>query len=123
MGLDPSVWGPKAWFFLHSVTLAYPDNPTPEQQKQYADFFELLKFTLPCPGCRYHYAETIKHDPPKNHTSSRKELVRWLLSIHNQVNKTNNKPNFLNQNKSKVNNLFKINTTDFEEIVNIIYEK
>ena len=37
--------------------------------------------------------------------------------------KTNNKPDFLNENKSKVNNLFKISTTDFEEIVNIIYEK
>ena len=37
--------------------------------------------------------------------------------------KTNNKPDFLNENKSKVNNLFKIHTTDFEEIVNIIYEK
>ena len=37
--------------------------------------------------------------------------------------KTNNKPDFLNENKSKVNDLFKINTTDFREIVNIVYEK
>ena len=30
--MDPLIWGPHAWFFLHSITLVYPDNPS-EQEK------------------------------------------------------------------------------------------
>ena len=26
--MNPEIWGPPAWMFLHSISLAYPKNPT-----------------------------------------------------------------------------------------------
>ena len=37
--MDPRIWGPPAWTFLHSVTLAYPDNPTETDRTNYKKFF------------------------------------------------------------------------------------
>ena len=31
--MNPKIWGPHAWIFLHSITLNYPENPTPELKK------------------------------------------------------------------------------------------
>ena len=44
--MDPNVWGPPAWLFLHSVTLNYPKNPTPQDQEDYRIFFDSLNVTL-----------------------------------------------------------------------------
>ena len=26
--MEPNIWGPGAWTFLHSITFQYPENPT-----------------------------------------------------------------------------------------------
>jgi hypothetical protein len=26
--LNPKIWGPSGWFFIDSIVLSYPDNPT-----------------------------------------------------------------------------------------------
>ena len=50
--MDPNIWGPSGWLFLHTITLMYPENPNPIEQKQYYDLFHSLQYTLPCPSCR-----------------------------------------------------------------------
>ena len=37
--MDPEVWGPHGWYFLHSITLAYPDNPTDDDKTYHKNFF------------------------------------------------------------------------------------
>ena len=37
--MDPKVWGPNAWIFLHSITMNYPKNPTNEDKEKYRTFF------------------------------------------------------------------------------------
>ena len=37
--MNPEVWGPPAWTFLHSITLAYPDNPSDIDKSNYENFF------------------------------------------------------------------------------------
>ena len=39
---DPKVWGPKAWFFLESIAMAYPTKPTYDQKKAAENFFSAL---------------------------------------------------------------------------------
>ena len=37
--MDPKIWGPPGWFFIHSVTLVYPDNPTETEKNNFKRFF------------------------------------------------------------------------------------
>ena len=89
--MNPEVWGPPAWTFLHSVTLAYPDNPSDIDKYNYENFFNILQPILPCAKCSYNYMKHLQEDPITNHLDSKKSLVNWLINVHNKVNKSNNK--------------------------------
>ena len=89
--MNPEIWGPGAWLFLHSITLAYPNNPTELDKQNYKTFFEILKNVIPCKKCSYNYSKNIKDNNISNHLDSKVSLVKWLVNIHNQVNIENNK--------------------------------
>ena len=91
--ITPEVWGPHGWKFIHYVTLAYPEHPTPAQKEKYKAFLILLKDVLPCSLCANHYAENLQSHPLTDEVLSTKEnLVKWGIEIHNIVNKSKNKP-------------------------------
>jgi predicted RND superfamily exporter protein len=91
--ITPNVWGPHGWKFIHYITMAYPENPTLTQKEKYKVFLLLLKDVLPCSLCAKHYEENLNILPLSNHVlSSRENLVRWGIDIHNKVNESNNKP-------------------------------
>jgi hypothetical protein len=77
-------WGPAAWKFLHSVTFAFPENPTLQDQQDAESLFLSLRSMLPCQACREHYESEIALHPPD--TRSRQILSRWLVDLHNRVN-------------------------------------
>lgn len=78
-------WGPAGWKFLHTITFAYPTNPTLKTKKRYMMFFKSLKYVLPCPVCRAGYAHNVKGLSLK-HMRNQDTLARWLVGVHNQVN-------------------------------------
>ena len=82
--MEPNIWGPSAWLFLHSVTFQYPENPTEVEKLNYNHFFTSLQHVLPCPTCRKHYKENLEKLPIA--LNSKKELIEWLIDIHNEVN-------------------------------------
>jgi len=82
-------WGPHAWVFLHSITFNYPDHPSDTDKQIYYDFFKSLQNILPCPKCKSHYQENFKNIPIQ--LQSRKDLIHWLINIHNEVNSQNHK--------------------------------
>lgn len=90
--MEPNIWGPPAWTFLHSVTLNYPDNPSSEHKTNYKNFFESLGDVLPCPTCKKHYKENIIKHPIR--LDSKDDLTKWLVDIHNKVNEQNDKTIF-----------------------------
>lgn len=90
--MDPELWGPKLWFFLHTISFEYPDNPSSEIKKYHIDFFKNIRGVLPCDICRTHYTEFIKNNPIENYLDNKDSLIRWVLKCHNNVNKLNNKP-------------------------------
>ena len=77
-------WGPSAWKFLHTVTFAYPEEPSLLEQQHADNLFQSLSVLLPCEKCREHYILEIRNNPPN--TTSRATLSSWLVDIHNNVN-------------------------------------
>ena len=91
--MNPKIWGPSAWIFLHSVTFNYPDNPTEEIKNKYKVFFESLQFVLPCEKCQNNYKKKlVKYELSPEVLKNKKVLIEWLIDIHNEVNKSNNQP-------------------------------
>lgn len=84
--MDPNIWGPHAWHFLHTITLFYPINPTPKQKKTYKLFFHNLADVLPCSHCSSNYKFHLKQLPIDDFLHNRQTLVSWLVKIHNLTN-------------------------------------
>ena len=79
-------WGSHAWKFLHAVTFAYPDDPGKMTKIRYLTFFKLLRYVLPCSVCREGYS-TDSHDLTLATMKNRDTLSRWLVTVHNRVNR------------------------------------
>jgi len=93
MTLNPKVWGPHGWFFMHSITLAYPDSPTKEDKENIINFFNSVGKVLPCHKCRKNFKKHSAKLPLTDKiVSSREELVKWLIDFHNEVNEVTHKP-------------------------------
>lgn len=91
--MKPDIWGPHAWIFLHSITLDYPDNPTENDKKNFSAFFNSLGYVLPCTKCKLNFKTHLEKYPLTNNAlSSKTKLIKWLIDIHNEINKINNKP-------------------------------
>jgi hypothetical protein len=85
-------WGPNAWKFLHTVTFAYPPNPSIDQQRAADSFFSSLAPLLPCSECQTHYTSELATHPPD--TRSGATLSAWLVDLHNRVNTRLGKPQY-----------------------------
>lgn len=90
--MDPNLWGPKGWYFIHSIALAYPDNATDKQKEKYKTFFLTLGDVLPCPVCQGHYKENVNEKDLDRALKSKKFLFNWTVNIHNKINVLNDKP-------------------------------
>lgn len=85
--IDPNLWGPPAWKFLHYVTISYPDDPTYQDKEKIKNFFISLSNIIPCEKCRVHFAINLNKFPlTDNVLSCRYNLINWLREIHNEVN-------------------------------------
>jgi len=90
--MNPQIWGPHAWFFLHTITLSYPENPSETDKKQMYDFFMSLSNILPCLNCMRHFKNHMNKYPITPFLDNRKLLVSWLVMLHNMVNVSTKKP-------------------------------
>lgn len=84
--MNQNIWGPSMWFSLHTITFAYPLNPTSIEKANYKIFFENFKNVIPCSVCKKNYIRHLKEHPIDNYLSCRKKLVYWLIDLHNLVN-------------------------------------
>jgi len=120
--MNPEIWGPPTWMFLHSVSLAYPKNPLEEDRKNYSKFFNNLQPVLPCYKCSMNYLHHIQEDPVENHLDNKESLVKWLIGMHNKVNKLNNK-DILSYDEviDKYKNIYSLKNNDSFDKENEIY--
>lgn len=84
----PSVWGPAAWFFLHSVALAQVDEiPTDKQDRLRRFFVDDLAYLLPCPACVKSVQDHVNAMEIEEDTfASRDSVFEFVWALHNLVN-------------------------------------
>jgi len=130
MSIPPETWGPFFWHTFHLVALGYSNDPSYSEKKAAKDFFESMKFLIPCPQCREHYKVFLEELPITPHLDSGKDLFRWSVVLHNRVNKSLGKKEY-NESLSrafylrlgKLQRSPVITTTDFAEADNSAYLK
>lgn len=86
--MNPNIWGPHLWHFLHTITLNYPSKPSTQQQTQMWHFLYSLQFVLPC-SCQENYTKHLTNHPPPLY--SQRKLFRWMVDLHNDINVRNRK--------------------------------
>ena len=84
--MDPKIWGPHQWFMMHVISFTYPDEPSPHDKRIYDDYYATLKDVLPCDACKKHYNTYFLQHPIGPHLDRRKDLIQWVINIHNFVN-------------------------------------
>lgn len=95
MSISPDFWGPSAWKFLHSVSFAYPDNPSQEEKRQNIDLILNLQYILPCYACREHVKQNLRTmNFNINHMKNKETFSRFIYDLHNEVNKMLGKPKY-----------------------------
>ena len=105
INLNPQIWGPPAWFFIESIIISYPKNPTIEEKESYKNFFNSLPYILPCQKCKEHFKRFLSKYPLDNSILKSKErFIIWILSAHNNVKKVNNSKNISIENFYKFYN-------------------
>jgi FAD-linked sulfhydryl oxidase len=88
--LTKGVWGPRAWHWLHSKSVDYPENPSRQQKlSMLAEFWGFVQ-TLPCPTCRSHATIYARSFPPD--LSGSRGFQIWAWRFHNAVNQRLGKP-------------------------------
>ena len=92
LSFNSDIWGPKAWFFLDTIILSYPDIPTHRDMIIYKNFYNNLSSILPCIKCAEHYTTNLQKYPLTTYIlSSKYKLIRWWLKMHNAVRIKSNK--------------------------------
>jgi len=92
MALDPNVWGPPMWFFLHTSAFTYPIYPNEITKKKYYDFFQNLHLFIPIESMGSHFSKLLDEYPLAPYLDNRESLTRWVWFIHNKINQKLEKP-------------------------------
>ncbi|KDQ12021.1 hypothetical protein BOTBODRAFT_34880 [Botryobasidium botryosum FD-172 SS1] len=87
-----ALLGQSTWRLLHTMTLRYPEHPTPDERAALKSYFYLQARLYPCGECAEEFQQLLEKYPPQ--TSSRKTASLWLCHIHNLVNERLKKPQY-----------------------------
>lgn len=90
--LNPNVWGPHYWFFLHTIAYCYPETPNEFTKRKYYDLIQNMPLFIPNPEIAKRFAETLDKYPISPYLNSRESFVRWTIYVHNYVNRQLDKP-------------------------------
>jgi hypothetical protein len=90
--LDPKVWGPHYWFFLHTLAMTYPHHPNSVTKKKYYEFIQNLPLFLPVEEVSGEFSKLIDKYPITPYLDNRDSFVRWMHFIHNKINEKLEKP-------------------------------
>jgi len=93
MGLDPKVWGPHYWFFLHTVAMCYPHRPNTITKKKYYEFIHNIPMFIPVETMATYFSQLLDQYPVSPYLDSRDAFIRWMHFIHNKINQRLEKPN------------------------------
>ncbi|KAK4928362.1 hypothetical protein LTR28_011893, partial [Elasticomyces elasticus] len=84
--------GRAAWKLFHTVFARFPDKPTTDESTALQSYIHLFQRLYPCGECAAHFRTIIDKYPPQ--VSSRSVAAAWGCHVHNEVNKSLDKPIF-----------------------------
>lgn len=90
--LDPNVWGPHYWFFLHTISMTYPHHPNAVTKKKYYEFIQNLPIFIPVEAMSGELSKLIDQYPITPYLDNRESFIRWVWFIHNKINQKLEKP-------------------------------
>ena len=90
--LDPKVWGPHFWFFLHTLAMTYPNHPNTITKKKYYELIQNLPLFLPVEEISSDFSKLLEQYPVTPYLDNRDSFVRWMHFIHNKINEKLEKP-------------------------------
>jgi len=89
-----AIWGPLGWMTLHSVSLSYPESPTPNEQQLMTTWLDLFRDTITCATCKQHFTTTLQNYRMRfpRMMESRQSFAMFAFRVHNTVNARLSKP-------------------------------
>lgn len=90
--LDPKIWGPHYWFFLHTLAMTYPHHPNAVTKKKYYEFIQNIPLFIPVEQISKELEQLIDKYPITPYLDNRDSFVRWMHFIHNKINEKLEKP-------------------------------
>ena len=84
--LDPKIWGPHYWFFIHTVAMTYPIRPNAVTKKKYYEFIQNLPLFIPIESISGEFSKLIDKYPVMPYLDNKESLIRWTNFIHNKIN-------------------------------------
>jgi len=118
--LDPNIWGPHYWFFLHTVAMTYPHHPNTVTKKKYYEFIQNIPLFIPVEQISTEFSKLIDKYPITPYLDNRDSFIRWTHFIHNKINQKLEKPEIsLNDFFVKYYDAYKPKTTKISEYYKI----
>lgn len=90
--LDPSIWGPHYWFFLHTIAFTYPNHPNSNTKKIYYNFFRNFPLFIPVNEVSSTFSDILNKYPILPYLDNKKSLIKWVHFVHNKINRKLEKP-------------------------------
>ena len=90
--LDPEIWGPHFWGFLHTVAMTYPKHPNAITKKKYYDFVQSIPLFIPVEQMSTDFSKLLEQYPVTPYLDNKESFIRWMWYIHNKVNDKLEKP-------------------------------
>ena len=90
--LDPKVWGPHYWFFLHTISMTYPIHPNAVTKKKYYDFVQNIPLFIPVESMASEFSKLLDQYPVQPYLDNKESFIRWMWFIHNKINLKLEKP-------------------------------
>lgn len=90
--LDPKIWGPHYWFFLHTIAMSYPVRPNAVTKKKYYDFVQNIPLFIPVESMAGEFSKLLDQYPVQPYLDNKESFIRWMWFIHNKINKKLEKP-------------------------------
>ena len=92
MALNPVIWGPKFWFFFHTIAFTYPVHPNAVTKKKYYDFVQNIPMFLPVEEIATSFGNLLNEYPIQPYLDNRESFIKWFWFIHNKINEKLEKP-------------------------------
>jgi FAD-linked sulfhydryl oxidase len=89
---NPTIWGPKYWFFLHTIAMCYPNHPNAVTKKKYYEFIQNIPMFIPVENMANDFSKLLDEYPVTPYLDDRESFIRWVWFIHNKINEKLEKP-------------------------------